>query len=246
MTLLRSKIVFDTQVISDISTGVIPRKEWTAVLKHISRRCRYLISANTLYELLVGIAKGDEAHFIDNQNRVRVLCEPTGKQFLQLVGDFIRSTVFTLEPRKPDFQPQKLKLWIEVVLKAGSKSDLVHGRVSLQGRSDSAITYGFDLPLLAKQVESGKKNHSLSLENLRLGKLIASTPQKWVQAVLRETEVPINPGNEKTLLDALDAAIRHDLSLYDLAKNHLYDFTEHDSDWIDGQQLLYLADPCLT
>jgi hypothetical protein len=238
----RPKIVFDTQVISNVCTGVISRSEWDAVLKRMSRRCRYMISANTLYELLVGVANGDEGHFTENQNRIRILCEPPKRQFLPLVGDFVRSTVFRLQPRKLAFQPQRIKLWTDVLLTAETKQELLHG-VTLSRLGHSDKRYRFDLSLLAQQVEDGKHRHSGRLEELRQGKLRASTPEKWIQAVLRETGVPITPANTARLLAAVDAALHYDLSLYDMAKNHSYDFSQHNSDWIDGQQLLYLADP---
>jgi len=48
-----------------------------------------------------------------------------------------------------------------------------------------------------------------------------------------------------TLQSALDAAWRYELARYDLAKNQRYDFAKHDSDWLDGQLLYYLADPLI-
>lgn len=245
MPFRRPKVVFDTQVISNVCTGAIPRSEWDEVLKYISRRCRYAISAITLYELLAGIANGDVAHFAENQHRIRVLCEPLKREFLPLVGDFVRFRVFRLAPRKLAFQPHKLKLWADVVLTAKTREELVRGRVTLSRPGHAGKSYGFDLPLLAKQIENGKQNHSERLEALRQGKLLASTPDTWTQAVLREIGVPVNPANATRLLGALDAAHEHDLYLYSMARNHTYDFAEHDSDWLDGQQLYYLADPLL-
>jgi hypothetical protein len=86
MTLRRPKFVFDTQVISYLSDGTIPRVEWNAVRKFMSRRARYAISSISLYELLAGIEGGDEAHFRENQLRIKVLCEPEKRKFLPLPG----------------------------------------------------------------------------------------------------------------------------------------------------------------
>jgi hypothetical protein len=47
------------------------------------------------------------------------------------------------------------------------------------------------------------------------------------------------------LLAALDAARRYDFFLFDIAKNRKYDFTKHDSDWLDVMQLCYLGDPLI-
>jgi hypothetical protein len=46
-------------------------------------------------------------------------------------------------------------------------------------------------------------------------------------------------------LTTLDAAYHYDQFLWELAEKHKYDFASHDSDWIDEQQLFYLADPAI-
>jgi hypothetical protein len=116
--MLRPKIVFDTQVISNVNSGSIRNDEWETISKYIGRKCRYAVSINTLYELLSSIANGDDAHFRTNQNRIRLLYAPARREFLPLVGDFIRSKIFGLPARRRDFQPEKLRLWVEVVLAA--------------------------------------------------------------------------------------------------------------------------------
>jgi hypothetical protein len=241
LPLLRPKIVFDTQILSYVYKSTICPADWNAVLRYISKKCRYAISANTLYELLAGIAKGDANHFHENQSRIRLLCQPAGREFLPTVGDFVRAKVFGLSARKLDFQPRKLCLWAEVALAATRKSSLQSG-VTLHKAGRSRQTYGFDLQLLLKQIEEGKQSHSQRLEGLRQGKLLASTPGSWSRSVLRLLGVPLTDANAKTILIALNAAHRYDISLYEMAKNHAYDFSRHDADWIDSQQLYYLAD----
>ena len=147
VTLRRPKFVFDTQVISYLSDGTIPRVEWDAVRKFMSTRARYAISSITMYELLAGIEGGDEAHFRENQRRIMVLCEPANRKFLPLPGDFVRSAVFGLAPRNQAFQPQKLKLWTDVVLSAQTKDKLAGGRVTLSRRGHTDKSYGFSLSL---------------------------------------------------------------------------------------------------
>ena len=241
MPLLRQKIVLDTQIVSDVCAGAICAADWNAVLRYISAKCRYAISANTLYELLAAIANGDAAHFHTNQHRIRVLYQPAGREFLPTVGDFVRSKVFGLPARRPDFRPHKLQRWAEILLAATSKSSLQSG-VVLHKAGHSRKTYGFDLQLLIKQIEDGKKNHAERLEKLRRGNLSPSTSDTWSSAVLGLIGVPVTDANARKLLTALDAAHRYDISLYEMAKNHNYDFSRHDSDWIDSQQLYYLAD----
>jgi len=241
LPLLRPKIILDTQIVSYVCEGTVCPADWNAVLRYISKKCRYAISANTLYELLAGIGDGDATHFRAGQRRIRLLYQPARREFLPTVGDFVRSKVFGLSARKPDFQPDRLRLWADVVLAAASKSSLRSG-VVLRKAGRSRQTYGFDLQLLLKQIEDGKENHSQRLEGLRQGKLRASTPDSWSKAVLSLIGVPVTDADTRKLLIALDAAHRYDTSLYEMAKNHQYDFSRHDTDWIDSQQLYYLAD----
>jgi len=241
LTLLRPKIVLDTQILSYVYQGTICPADWNAVLRYISKKCRYAISANTLYELLAGLAKGDANHFGENQSRIRLLYQPAGREFLPTVGDFVRAKVFGLSARKPDFQPRKLCLWADVALAAPSKSSLQNG-VVLHKTGRSKRTYRFDLELLLKQIEEGKLSHSQRLEGLRQGKLRASTPASWSRSVLKFIGLPVTDAHAEKIDIALNAAYRYDVSLYEMAKNHAYDFSRHDADWIDSQQLYYLAD----
>src|SRR6185369_6915530 len=120
--MLRRKIVFDTQIISYVNNGAISLSDWNVVLKYISNKCRYAISFNTLYELLAGIANGDDTHFHTNKNRIKLLYSPPARKFLPLVGDFVRVKVFDLPARRKDFVPERLRLWVRVVLAAKTKS----------------------------------------------------------------------------------------------------------------------------
>jgi len=47
------------------------------------------------------------------------------------------------------------------------------------------------------------------------------------------------------LAELLDAAFKLDDYLCEQASRKVYDFTKHDSDWIDLQQLFYLSDPTM-
>jgi hypothetical protein len=243
VTLRRPKFVFDTQVISYLSDGTIPRAEWDAVRKFMSKRARYAISSITLYELVAGIEGGDEAHFRENQRRLKVLCEPEKRKFLPLPGDFVRSAVFGLALRNQAFQPHKLRTWIEVISSAEAKKDLKDGRVTLRGGTNK--TYGSSLSLFADQIRQGKQADAIRLEKLRKGLLNASTQETWSRALLARIDVPSDPANVMKLQTALDAAWRYELARYELAKSQHYDFARHDSDWLDGQLVYYLADPLI-
>jgi hypothetical protein len=155
VALIRPKIVFDTQVVADAANGVIPIEEWERVSKYLAASCRYLISVNTLYELLASLAGCDKAYFEVNRNRIRALYPPFRKSFLPLVGDYVRNKVFQLPSRRHDFQSNKLKLWVEIILAAKNRDELAAGKVTLRKLGHSGKEYGFSFPLLQSQIERG-------------------------------------------------------------------------------------------
>ena len=242
MALLRPKIVFDTQIVSDAANGNIPLREWESVSKFVAARGRYCISLNTLYELLASLAGCDDSHFESNRRRIKTLFQPSGKLFLPLVGDFVRTKVFNLPLRRLDFRSDKLKRWVEIVLRAKDRTALQSGKVTLPKPGHSGREYGFDFKLLARQIEAGKTTHSKRLEDLRQGVLIESTPTTWANAVLKLIDVESNDTNRYRLLNRLDAVYQFDVSLWHLARDKNYNFNDHNSDWLDSQQLYYLCD----
>jgi hypothetical protein len=64
--LRRPKFIFDVHIPAYVQEGKIARSDWESVLKYLSSRARYAISSITLYELIVGINGGDDAHFPEN------------------------------------------------------------------------------------------------------------------------------------------------------------------------------------
>jgi hypothetical protein len=75
------------------------------VKQFLSRQARHAVSAVTLYELIAGVAGGDYIHFKENQQRLKVLCEPANTKYLPLPRDFLRQTVFGLEA--PPIRPPR-------------------------------------------------------------------------------------------------------------------------------------------
>jgi hypothetical protein len=94
-------------------------------------------------------------------------------------------------------------------------------------------------------LSGGKAAHTERLEQLRDGDLLRSAPETWATAVLGLIGIDANDKNRSKLLSVLDAAYHFDVSLWDLAKDKSYDFKDHDSDWLDSQQLYYLCDPAV-
>ena len=240
MSQRRPKFIFDLHIASYVQSGRIQRRDWEAVLRYMSHRARYAICSVTLYELMAGIDGGDEAHFSENRDRLKILYEPAGREPLPLASDFVRFVVFHLPIRARAFQPSRLKKWVEVILHARTKAELRTGQVVMRGRS-----YGSDISRLVEHVRKGKKQDAERLEKLRRGELKPSTPNTWAEQLLSRMEVSTTAENVTATLSALDAAWHYELARYDLAKKSGYNFAKNASDWLDSQLLYYLADPLI-
>ena len=240
MSLRRPKFIFDLHIASYVHSGKIQRHDWKTVLRYMSHRARYAICSITLYELIAGIDGGDEAHFPENRDRLKILYEPARRELLPLASDFVRSVVFHLPIRTQAFQPSKLQRWVEVILHARTKAELRDGRVMMRGQS-----YGSDISPLVEHIRKGKKQDTERLEKLRRGDLKPSTWNTWAEQLLSRTKVSATAENVAAILSAMDAAWQYELARYDLAKNSAYNLAKNASDWLDSQLLYYLADPMI-
>ena len=213
-------------------------------MAHVSSGCRYAVSLNTLYELSVGLAGSTDEYFEQHQNRFTYLFQP-GAVFLPIVGDYLRLKVFGFPIRMRHFSADKIEHWVRVMLAADSRQDVMYGEVTLSRPGCRGREYGVDFELLKSQMAEGKAAHASRLDKLRRGELIRATPEQWADSVLRVIDVEATDGRKTKVVEHLDAAFQYEVSLWNLAKNNLYDFSRHDSDWIDSQQLFYLCDPSL-
>jgi hypothetical protein len=207
VTLRRPKFIFDVHIATYVQSRKIARSDWESVLKYMSSRARYAITSITLYELIAGIVGGDDAHFPQNRDRLKILYEPAGRELLPLASDFVRQTVFGLPIRAEAFQPDKLRKCIEVILRAPTKADLRDGRVIVRGQS-----YGSDIASRAEDILKGKRQDAERLEKLRSGGLHASTPDTWAGAVLSRMKAPTTDENKANVLSVMDAAWLYELA----------------------------------
>jgi hypothetical protein len=106
---------------------------------------------------------------------------------------------------------------------------------------------GIDLSLVRRQMREGQK---LWVEELQLAKEGAKDmPQKRLYAEFHLhffARAVTTTENVNRLSDALDAAYCHLASIHHEATKSAYKFGRKYQDWIDNQQLMYLADPGCT
>jgi hypothetical protein len=242
-------VFFDSQIPISVSDGVIPLANWQGVLERLAGRYRYRVSFTTFMEIVNALAGGDDDHFDQNRKRLLLLTDVEGCEFLPMPGQFIRTAVLSLPPERPEFSPERLQgVWVPVIRRAQDKCDLLSGNVvmrSLPGGID--LTCGIDLAMLRKQMEDGKR---LWGDELRLAKDgHKEMPPAGLHAafILRfDVHAPQTPENIQRVSRALDAAYCHLAQIHHQSTKGVYRFDSKLQDWIDNQQLMYLADPDLT
>jgi hypothetical protein len=131
--------------------------------------------------------------------------------------------------------------WLRVAFLAKARHALTDGLL-LPGHS-GAVFNGLDIAMIDSQLQAGKDDHASRLRHARESKTPDLTPQGWGAELLRFLKE--DPTDERCLKlgSAAGAAYALDRELWRLARTSTYDFSQHDSDWIDRQQLMYLADP---
>lgn len=235
------RIFFDTQIYVYAHKGTIPKGDWDLISQYVRRHFNLRISPLTLYELLNGFGTANEARFREMQGPIKVLAFPAKRKFLRLPGQFLLVDILGKKPRKAGFEPLGIELIADAVCWAQSKADLEQGLVTIPGRSFYGKSFGLRLAEIEEGIVTGKRAHVESLERLREGDLHRSTPDTFAVGILKRLGVEPNPSDRLKLAQVVEAAYKFSESLWGFAEGKKYNLAKHSSDWIDFQQLYYLA-----
>lgn len=242
-------VFFDSQIIINVSNGVISAAVWEGVVERLTGKYDYCVSFTTFMEIVNALAGGDEDHFEQNRKRLFVLTDVAGSQFLPLPGEFIRSTVLGLPVERPDFSPDQLRrVWMPAIRQAQDMQALTSGSVvmkKLPGGVDLVV--GIDFMLLRKQMEDGKKLWGEELRLAKSGKKEMPPAALYAEFILQSSlHAPQTQENLTKVSRALDAAYCHLAHIHHESTKSVYKFENNLQDWIDNQQLMYLADTDIT
>lgn len=210
--------------------------------RYVHRHFNLRISPLTLYELLNGFATADETRFREMQGPVKLLASTKKRRFLRLPGQFLLVDILGEKPTRFDFEPAQIELIAEAVHWAESKAALEQGLVRIPGRNFEGKSFGLRLAEIEEGIFTGKKAHIETLERLRLGELHRSTPNTFAAGILTRLGRDAQPTCCARLAAAVEAAYGFSESLWGFAEGKRYNLEKHASDWIDAQQLYYLAD----
>lgn len=219
---------------------------WVHIRKRINRDFRIVVSPNTFAELLHSIkgAQTDE-HFEIRKERIRVMTGNRRPVFLDFPAQFVLRSALGMDegPVNPPLGalgPKDFSLWHRVVMKAKSRADLQNADVVLPLHRERL---GFDVDLVDKYQKAGKNFHRLSLERIRDGKSTLGSPVGWAAMIAHQMNRRLTLEKAVQFASALDGAYEYEKALCGAVRGSNYNFEKHDGDWIDMQQLFYLADP---
>ncbi len=230
---MAQSVYFDSQVIISVSDGIIPHATWKRILEKLPGRFNYRVSFTTFLEIASALAGGDENHFEQNRKRLLVLTD-AACGFLPMPGQFIRTAVLGLSSERPEFAPEQLEtVWMSAIKQARDKQHLSLGNV--------------DLPMLRKELENGKKLWGQQLRLAKNDEREMPPPKRYAAFILAfDVHAPQTQENIGRVSRALDAAYCHLAQIHHQSTKGAYNFDNNLQDWIDNQQLMYLADPDLT
>ena len=156
-------------------------------------------------------------------------------------GEFALEHALGLNAIKLGFGPRDFEKWSKVILMARDQQSLEVCNVRfghILGKQ-----FGFSFKVVADQHEAQMMAHQRELQALRQGELeIPPTREKWAATILKSLETKPEPEVCKQFGSTLDAAYKYDLDLWDLVVSSNYNLKKNRTDWIDQQQLYYLAD----
>lgn len=211
----------------------------------ISKRFSIVVSPLSLMELIDGIRGGtSEDHFRADQKKMAALTgtDPKRRRFLRWPVAFVLQTVLARNHNLPIEQPLALRKIATCVLRAHSKSHLDAGTVRLSVGNG----WGINLDNVQERQDLGKSIHREWLREAKTGKRFPG-PEQWALRFGNSfLQAEISSSEALKLAERLSAAREYQKELFvTVSQNPNYDINAHDSDWVDGQQLMYLCDPAM-
>jgi hypothetical protein len=241
-------VFFDTQIFTWVAAGKVTAQQWKDLLAAISNKYEYRVSMTTFLELLNAVGGGDEVHFKQNRQRLLVLTDVPRCKFLPLPGEFIRHAILGLPLERPEFSPTTVqKQWLPLIKAAATKVELTTGIPIQTLASGDEVVMGIDLKLVRRQMQDGQKAWVQELRLAKDGSKDMPRKELYAEFFLHFfARAPVTTENINRLGGALDAAYQHLAAIHHDATKSTYQFERKHQDWIDNQQLIYLADPDCT
>jgi hypothetical protein len=192
-------------------------------------------------ELLQGVVSGDESHFENNRDRLRVMAGNGKPIFLPFGLTYAIKRVLGLESKVSALTAVEFRESFRTSMDASSKNQLLNGQVN---HPLSSKQFGFHKHLILSPMDQGRKHHVRLQNQARARSRPNQSIQEWAaESALENAGLELTDAQATKLGTALDAAYRYDMDLFHDARTGQYNFAKHEGDWVDQQQLNYLCDP---
>jgi predicted nucleic acid-binding protein len=233
----RPILFFDTSVCIEVARRNVPNSKWAAAWRRILADYRYRISPLTAYELIAGLATGDEAKFDQNREALRVVFPARQKKVLPDLRTFIAKQVFNENLVSPSHLPNT-DLWIRTVLRAPTKRALESGSVPV---GQTHRHFGLDLSNINQQLRDYENQYVSRFRDFQRLQVPQLTPDVWANLILKSYRKETTLTNRLLVLEKLDAAYRFDVTIWVHAQHPKYNLDKHKTELVDAQQLYYLC-----
>lgn len=233
----RRRIFFDTNIPSKLlADPYLPRIN--DIRHEIERHYRVVFSPETFIELMDTLKGGDGSFFRFDKDRMRVAAGKGTVQFMHFPGEFALQRSLSIA-RPAHFGPDDFKRWYKLIQRAAFRAELFELGV-VRGKYESI----FAPNMIVTQQNEGKESYREWLQKAVSGCYSFPPAERWATTFAKELGCDITADQPRTLAADLSAA--YEFRKYDFnaaAANKSYRWDKKDSDWVDGQQLIYLADP---
>lgn len=241
MIWLPPKVFLDTQIVSDVERGTIPRDDWSAAVSYLREAARYCVSPLTVGELIYALVKGGEQHFEQHQNRLRILLSPSENAEVFDFINYFFANQFGLNVARPPQLEDDFLGSIRLILGAPSKKALLEG-FSPKG-SDPNQSVKVRIDRFCTEHERNREAYVKFMELRRAGGEFLIPPHQWASLWLDFYGIADGEVSISEVSNRLSAAYEFEMALNNLLKNPNFSTEKNKSDHVDGQQLFYLCDP---
>jgi hypothetical protein len=231
-------LVLDTNACGKIAASQNRRQ----VVDCLRTRYQIAASANTILELLLGVCRStSEGYFGEHKDRFRVAVGSSSLKKAKFM-DFPLAVALRHGPRVRRVEDsagrQRLRDYVRAVLKARSLRELKVSGVRWAG--GQLLTLKCEL--VEQDLSIGKSWYSVPLLAAKANNLTPGNREIWTRHLARFWSVVLSDEEVEALALVLDAAYEYQKTVWTMSGGS-FNPERNENDWIDWNQLFYLADP---
>ena len=235
------RLVFDTNVCGKISVS----PKCVGIMNQLRARYKIVPSVNTLYELLLGLCRSNnDEYFRVDQRRFKIAIGTSSVGNATFVD---HPLVFGLWHGPKIQAPEKglgtqwFRTLTKLVLKAKNLEELKNGGVKWPPSTKGRL---LRCQVIEDEIANGKFFYRTNLHEAKTSNSKRPDRPTWAKGLGTVLGVSLSDSEADALASALDAVYVYEGTLWQLAQGNFRP-ENNDNDWMDMNQLFYLADPSI-